>query len=1240
MHKIHGVATVAFLITLSTCVQLSGVAFDGQHAAGAWVHNPANGHYYCLTGVTTWEEAREVAEGWGGYLATINDAEENIWLVNTSGLLPFGASYWIGLTDKDEEDTWMWVNGETATYRNWGPDEPNDWNNNEDYVELLNQYVGGKDPGDWNDSTPAQENIGVVERDTDPPEPSVHYVSRIGDNSAGDSWATALHSIHDAVELATVTEGEVWVAEGTYNISSAAILPSDIVLYGGFPATDDASFADRDPREYVTSLDGQGAIGNLFVCDAVTNVRIDGFTLTGAIGSGSGYGAGGAIVCTGGSANVTIENCIITMNNITTGWGAGLNLYYSSANVTNCEFSHNSAGSAGAICMHRAEASIVDSRFEANVSHGHLAGGISNYDSPLEVHRCIFLNNRGIRGGAMECHEGDSAIVTNSLFAGNYTRDRGGAIWFDDERDTKIANCTFVDNGAASGGGAVIILRGAGSIVNSIFAANRNVAIHDAQNNPKPTIKNCLFFNNPDGIYYDETVTVQSATGPEGLNILLAEAKDNLDGDPLFVNPAADNYHLQTGSPCVDAGTSEDAPADDVDGESRPADIAVDIGFDEVVDTDEDGMSDWWENDYGLDALLDDKDADPDADGLTNAEEYFHGTDPFAADTDGDGYTDLEEVGHGSDPTSRLRDPVYVSRTGDNTTGDSWETALYSIHDAVALAETHGKNVWIGAGTYNIGSAVALPSGVSIYGGFPPSDNPGFFDRAPAAYVTTLDGQGAVGHMFVCESVHSIRIDGFTLTGSAGNDDGYLAGGSVICSGNSSDVNLVNCVFADNTGIYGGGINLVESSAVVEYCEFRDNDASDSGGGIHLHRAQASVRDCLFEHNEAEQLGGGISAYATYLDVDRCVFRNNESEKGGALECHEGDVVVIANCLVTKNYATLHGGALNFESQQGIEITNCTLVANTADDRAGGILLHNSSGEVVNTILLGNTKHAIYENDDRSDPLVKNCLFYDNPDGVYFNEGAATIAEVAGPDGLNAVLAEAQNNMDGDPLFADPAGGDYHLRPTSPCIDSGTEENAPATDIDGELRPVDILGTGQDGTGMEYDIGYDEFIDTDGDGLVDIVETNTGEYVDAGDTGTDPNLADTDSDGLDDGIELVYGTNPVNMDSDDDGLLDGDEGMDDVDDDGIPNCLDTDSDGDDVPDAEENEAGSNPYDERDTPYPFGDVDRSGDVNAVDVQLVINAVLGISEPPWCDLDWDDLVNAVDVQLAVNSVLGIL
>ena len=53
-----------------------------------------------------------------------------------------------------------------------------------------------------------------------------------------------------------------------------------------------------------------------------------------------------------------------------------------------------------------------------------------------------------------------------------------------------------------------------------------------------------------------------------------------------------------------------------------------------------------------------------------------------------------------------------------------------------------------------------------------------------------------------------------------------------------------------------------------------------------------------------------------------------------------------------------------------------------------------------------------------------------------------------------------------------------------------------------------------------------------------------------------------------------------------------------------------------------------------------DVSGDGSVNAQDVQLVINAALGIGEEnPACDINSDDTVNAQDVQLVINAALGI-
>jgi hypothetical protein len=72
--------------------------------------------------------------------------------------------------------------------------------------------------------------------------------------------------------------------------------------------------------------------------------------------------------------------------------------------------------------------------------------------------------------------------------------------------------------------------------------------------------------------------------------------------------------------------------------------------------------------------------------------------------------------------------------------------------------------------------------------------------------------------------------------------------------------------------------------------------------------------------------------------------------------------------------------------------------------------------------------------------------------------------------------------------------------------------------------------------------------DSDGDGLKDGVETNTGAYVSATNTGTSPVNPDTDGDGLSDGVETNSGnfvdaanpgSHPLKADTDGDGFNDG-----------------------------------------------------------------------------------------------------
>jgi len=65
-----------------------------------------------------------------------------------------------------------------------------------------------------------------------------------------------------------------------------------------------------------------------------------------------------------------------------------------------------------------------------------------------------------------------------------------------------------------------------------------------------------------------------------------------------------------------------------------------------------------------------------------------------------------------------------------------------------------------------------------------------------------------------------------------------------------------------------------------------------------------------------------------------------------------------------------------------------------------------------------------------------NLVFADTPNatGYYAYVGAVskTLAE------WNAIVGVG-TDLNADPLFVDAAGGDFHLQPNSPCVDTGTD---------------------------------------------------------------------------------------------------------------------------------------------------------------------------------------------------------
>ena len=172
-------------------------------------------------------------------------------------------------------------------------------------------------------------------------------------------------------------------------------------------------------------------------------------------------------------------------------------------------------------------------------------------------------------------------------------------------------------------------------IRNTLIAHNGGYGIYDTHSTFDPVVEYSDVYDNDDGDYTGMT----DPTGSDG----------NVSVEPDFSFYDADidseywDLHLDASSVLLDAG---DPSVTDTDGTA--SDIGAYSGDGYSDDLDGDGLADGWESAWGV-GSYDDSD-DPDADGLTQAEELAAGTDPLDDDTDGDGVTDGDELLAGSDP--------------------------------------------------------------------------------------------------------------------------------------------------------------------------------------------------------------------------------------------------------------------------------------------------------------------------------------------------------------------------------------------------------------------------------------------------------------------------------------------------------------------------------------------------------------------------------------------------------------
>ncbi|MFN0134977.1 MAG: M28 family peptidase [Phycisphaerae bacterium] len=231
-----------------------------------------------------------------------------------------------------------------------------------------------------------------------------------------------------------------------------------------------------------------------------------------------------------------------------------------------------------------------------------------------------------IRGGSITVGAGiycvtASPTIANCLITANTATQSGGGVYAFTRADPYFVNCRIVANACPTGGGVRARLGSLPTFVGCVIAANAgtNGAGIEASQTSLATLVNCTISRNAatqrggafnlsevgsvtlhNSIVWGNTATTQGPTAYTVVGTSVSANRSNVQGgpaaivgggaatgwvstinaDPLFVDAAANDYRLPSGSPCVDAGDNallaSDAADVDRDGnriEALPIDV-------------------------------------------------------------------------------------------------------------------------------------------------------------------------------------------------------------------------------------------------------------------------------------------------------------------------------------------------------------------------------------------------------------------------------------------------------------------------------------------------------------------------------------------------------------------------------------------------------------------------------------------------------------------------------------------
>ncbi len=199
--------------------------------------------------------------------------------------------------------------------------------------------------------------------------------------------------------------------------------------------------------------------------------------------------------------------------------------------------------------------------------------------------------------------------------------------------------------------------------------------------------------------------------------------------------------------------------------------------------------------------------------------------------------------------------------------------------------------------------------------------------------------------------------------------------------------------------------------------------------------------------------GGGIfSSFSSPLILD-CIFTKNFAHNGGGICCNNSNLKAV-NCNVSENSALLYGGGIFICFDSAVVVANSLVSGNRAINGGAGIEIANSSSPIIcnctitqNRVRDGNGGgfHIYYTN-----AKIYNCILWENtPEEISLY--GEQLPDITFSDIQNGYLG--LGNIDSYPLFADDEYQNYRLSNNSPCIDTGTNQDALTFDLDGNPRP-------------------------------------------------------------------------------------------------------------------------------------------------------------------------------------------